>query len=233
MLFDPFEEQFDLPATAIKLGDGQCRQVEIVGQKDQIFLVFGIVELDAAQVLRVIVACLGRGQGNRLVAAQASGFVHGARVNTAKLQIGFAANDKERLRLVQGEPAGEVGEAAIHDVKAASFGYQDVEYIDFVHLAVADVNESWNVAAQVEQRMHFDCGFCLTKARPGEDAQAQVDGRGIERVDRLFQLHRKAVAGVKRSGGLNQAHREIRKDAAVALLVGIGQCAFGNIATDA
>ena len=59
MLFDPFEEQFDLPATAIKLGDGQSRQVEVVGQKDQIFVVFDIVELDAAQVLRVIVAGFG------------------------------------------------------------------------------------------------------------------------------------------------------------------------------
>ena len=161
------------------------------------------------------------------------GFVHSARVNTAELQIGFATNDKERLCLMQGEPAGEIGEAAIHDVKAAGFWHQDVEYIHLVHFAVADVNKGRNVAAQVEQRMHFDGGFGLTKSCPGEDAQAQVDGRGIERVDRLFQLHRKAVAGVKRSGGLNQTHREIRKDAAVALLVGIGQRALGDVATDA
>jgi len=81
--------------------------------------------------------------------------------------------------------------------------------------------------------MHLDGGFGLTKARLREDAQTQIDGRGIERVDRLFQLHRKAVAGIKRSGGLNQAHREIRKDAAIALLVGIGQRALGNIAANA
>ena len=54
MLFDPFEEQFDLPATTVKLGDRQRRQIEVVGQKDQIFFVFGIVEFDASQVLRVI-----------------------------------------------------------------------------------------------------------------------------------------------------------------------------------
>ena len=112
-------------------------------------------------------------------------------------------------------------------------GIRMSEHIHLVHFAVADVNKGRNVAAQVEQRMHFDCGFGLTKARPGEDAQAQVDGRGIERVDRLFQLHRKAVAGVKRSGGLDQVHREIRKDAAVALFVGIGQCALGDIAANA
>ena len=46
--------------------------------------------------------------------------------------------------------ANEIGEASVHDVKAARFGYQDVEHIDLVHLAVADVDEGWNIAAQVE-----------------------------------------------------------------------------------
>lgn len=42
------------------------------------------------------------------------------------------------------------GEAPIHDVKAASFGYQNIEHIDLVHLAIADMNEGWNIAAQVK-----------------------------------------------------------------------------------
>lgn len=33
MLFDPFEKQFDLPTFFIKLGDGEGRQMKIVGQK--------------------------------------------------------------------------------------------------------------------------------------------------------------------------------------------------------
>ena len=49
MLFYPFEEQFDLPAATIKLSDGHRRQLEVVGQKDQVPVVFGIVELDASQ----------------------------------------------------------------------------------------------------------------------------------------------------------------------------------------
>jgi hypothetical protein len=35
MLFDPFEEEFDLPAAAVELGDGQGWNGEVVGQKDQ------------------------------------------------------------------------------------------------------------------------------------------------------------------------------------------------------
>ena len=139
-----------------------------------------------------------------------------------KEQIGFAPDDKERLRLMQDLPASEIGEAAIHDVKAASFGYQDVEYIDLVHLAIADVNEGWNIAAQVEQRMHLDGGLGGAETCPGKNAQAQVDSRGVECVDRMLQLHGKAVAGVELSGSLDQAHREIHVDATIPLLVGIG-----------
>ena len=80
---------------------------------------------------------------------------------------------------MQSEPASEIDETPIHDVKAAGFGYQDVEHIDLAHLAVADVNEGWNVAAQIEQRMHLDDLFCMTKVSPRQDAQAQVDRRGI------------------------------------------------------
>jgi len=31
VLLDPFEEEFDLPATPKQFGDGQCRQREVVG----------------------------------------------------------------------------------------------------------------------------------------------------------------------------------------------------------
>lgn len=100
-----------------------------------------------------------------------------------------------------------------------------------MHLAVADVDEGWDIAAQVEQRMHLDGGFGLTKACPRKDAQAQVDGHGIECVDRLFQFHRKVVDGVTGSGSLEQAHGEIRIDATVTLLVGIGQRALGDVSS--
>jgi|CXWL01.1.fsa_nt_gi hypothetical protein len=52
--------------------------------------------------------------------------------------------------------------------------------------------------------MHLDGSLGGAEARLRKDAQAQADGRGIECIDRLFQLHREAVAGVKLSGSLDQ-----------------------------
>ncbi len=162
VLFDPFEEKFDLPAAAVKLCDGQRRQVEVVGQEHQILVVFGIIKLDAAQVLWVSKTGFDRSQCDGLIAAQSGGFVHGTRVDTAAQQIGFATNDEERLCLVQLVPTSKIGEAAIHDVKAAGFGYEDVEYVDLVHLAVADVNDGRDIAAQ---SMGLFGGYFLWKSK--------------------------------------------------------------------
>ena len=70
--------------------------------------------------------------------------------------------------------------------------------------------------------MHLDGSFGGAEACPRKDAQAQVDGRGIERIHGLFQLHGKAVVDIEISGRLDQAHREVGVDVPVALLVGIG-----------
>ena len=48
MLFDPAEEEFNLPAGAIELRDGESGQQEVVGKADQSRVFFGIEEVDAA-----------------------------------------------------------------------------------------------------------------------------------------------------------------------------------------
>ena len=57
MLLDPFEEQFHLPALAIKVGDQLGLQTEVVGQKDQPLA--GVVpDHNAAQCCGIVLAGL-------------------------------------------------------------------------------------------------------------------------------------------------------------------------------
>ena len=41
--------------------------------------------------------------------------------------------------------------APIHDVEGPGLDGQDIQHVDIVHLAVADVNEAGNAAAQMRQ----------------------------------------------------------------------------------
>ena len=55
--------------------------------------------------------------------------------------------------------AGKIDISAIHDVDRAGFGEQHIKRMNIVQLAVGDMDEAWNVAAQIEQRVHLHGGL--------------------------------------------------------------------------
>ncbi len=117
----------------------------------------------------------------------------------------------------------EVQIASIHDVDRPGLQHQDIEHIDVAQLAVGDVDEAGNVAAQVQQRMHLHRGLGGAKQRPGKEQQTQVDGGRIQRVSRVLQLDAKVVARIELACLLDQALGEFGVDTPVSHLVGIGQ----------
>ena len=50
-----------------------------------------------------------------------------------------------------------------------------------------------DIAAQVQQCMQFYRRLGTSKVRPGEHGQAQVDGGGVECVDRVVEFDAEAV----------------------------------------
>ena len=222
MLFDPFEEQFDLPTTAIKIGDALRGQVEVVGQEDQ-RLALGIFDLDASDRRWEMLLRIKAGQRTQLVADDAGRTICRLGVSSSEAQIPLGARHKEAACLVQAMQSGEVEIAAIHDVERASLGNDLVENIHIVQLAVADVDKAGNIAAQVEQRMQFDRCLGRTKRSPRKYRQTQIDGGRVQRVDRFRKIDSKRFVHVKRSGNSDQALRKIGIDAPVSNCIRIGQ----------
>jgi hypothetical protein len=92
-----------------------------------------------------------------------------------------------------------------------------------VPLAIADVNEAGDVAAQVEQGMHLHRCLGGTERRPRKYRQTQVDGRGIQGIHGIGQIDTKGLFGVKLARNADQALREVGINAPVANRVGVGQ----------
>ncbi len=86
---------------------------------------------------------------------------------------------------------------------------------------------------QIQQRVHLHCGFVLTKLRPREQGQTEVDGGRIERIEAVVQFHTHCILAVKRPGNADQMLREIGEDAPVVSLVGICQGRARNPAAKA
>ena len=55
-------------------------------------------------------------------------------------------------------------------------------------LTLADLDDGGDWPPQVQQGVQLDGPLALAKVGPGKQAQAQVDGGGVEGIDRLLQL---------------------------------------------
>ena len=78
---------------------------------------------------------------------------------------------------MQAVEAGEVEIGAIHDVESPGFGQEQVYDVDIMSLAVGDVDEGGDMAAQVEQGMQLHRRLGFAEMGPREQGQAKIDGR--------------------------------------------------------
>ena len=76
---------------------------------------------------------------------------------------------------------------------------------------------------QIEQRVHLDGGLAGAEPGPGEQSEAEIDGRRVERVEAGVEIDAKGVACVKRPSDADQVLGEVGEDAPVVGLVGVGQ----------
>lgn len=95
------------------------------------------------------------------------------------------------------------------------------------------MNEAGDVAPEVERRVQLYRCPGLARVRPGEKRQAQIDRCRVQGIGRVGQIHTKAVLDIELPRRANQAHGQVVVNAPVARLVGVGQSAAGNPASDA
>ena len=228
MLFDPFEEEFDVPTAAVKLGDLQRRFGEIVGEKHIQLFGFRVAKTDSAQHLWIVSPRITAAQDDSLVAAQSRGLVDRTRIAPSAFQVFFGSGDEEGSLRVQSVKATKVEISPIEDVERACFEAKLIEDVDVVNFASRDNDYSGKVASQVEQCVQFDSGLVTSKLGPREEREAQIDGGGVQCISILFQFDSKRFVGVKSQSLLNQHLSEVGEDAPVAFFVGIGQGAASD-----
>jgi len=232
MLFDPFEEQFDLPSVLVERCNRQRWQHKIVGQKYQSLAALGVFESNSPQVLWVIVRGIKPVEQYRLIANDACRSVDSSRVNASSVHVGLGSCHKETARTVHLVKSLEIQIAAVHYVKGPSLDWHEVEHVDLVQLSVADVHKRWYSAAQVQKRVQFYGTFGFAKRRPFEQAQTQVDRGGVQRVNRVLQVQTNQVGiAVKFARSTNQQGCNVAPNAPVARLVRIGQSRSMNAVT--
>ena len=85
VLLDPLKEQLHLPTAFVEVGDGEGREVEVVGQKDEETLVFLVKIANATQRGRVVLPGLGSSCHNRLAGKKSVDALRATRIVAASL----------------------------------------------------------------------------------------------------------------------------------------------------
>ena len=223
MLLDPFEEQFDLPTLAVQGGNQIGLEREVVGQKHQAFACV-VLDHHAAKRCRVVLAReIGCEHAGLIAQHRRIESIHRMRVTSLELGVALGAGHKECLGFVNDEQPGEIQIASVHQVEGARLQHQVVHDVDFVGLAVGDVNEAGDVAPQVQQRVQFDSRLGRAKRCPGKHRQTQVYGAGVERVNRRVEFHAKGLLRIQRPRHADQVLCEVGIDLPRACGVRIGQ----------
>ena len=231
MLFDPFEEQLHTPTALVQSANRRCGKRHIVGQKHQGFARFGVGIADAAQVRGVALAGQHPRQQHPLVGADSRVGRKRMTLNNTALQIAFGTGHKVGFGALQHIQSLVIDIGFVHHVERAGFDksliYKDIEHLHIVHLAVADVNKAGDRAAQIQQGVQFDGRFGGAKRCPGKQRQTQVDGGGVQRIDRGFEFAQQRaiefVARVQHSGRANQVLGQFGKDLPGTRGIGVGQ----------
>ena len=233
VLFDPLEEEFHFPATVVELGDREGGQGKVVREKDEVRPIFGVEESDATQWRRIEPRRFRPPKDDGLIAAQSRGFVDAAGCMSGIVEIVFGASDEEGHVLGEAIQSRKVDVGAIHDVERTGFDKQFVEGAQIVRLCVCNVDKTRNAAMQVEEGVQLDGALAFAKARPRKEGEAEVDGSGVEHVSHVLEFDPEVVVSVELTSGSNQNLSEVGKDAPISFLVGIGQCASRDVASDA
>ena len=232
VLFDPLEEQFDLPAAFVNGSDGLCWQIEVICQEDQALSSLGIEEADTSEFFRVVSFTFVSAQPNGLIAAQTAGLVDWTRLTQAKSHIAFCPDDKVGVRAFDSKESGKVQVSTVEDIDASCFKEHPIHEVNVMNRSLCNLHENRDRTSQVNLSVEFNRGFSPAEMSPRKHRQAQINRGGIDGINHLVDVEPVGVFPIKSSCFANQHLRECFVNTPVTMLVRISEIGSCDVASD-
>ena len=218
VLLDPLEEEFYLPAVFVEVCYSYRLDTQCVGEEYELSVGFFVQIDDPADSVGIFLPGLHSvhmAYGIR----EYSGAFPEPLFPTLRLEVVvlLASDDKEGIRALYVVKTLEVIVTSVEDVERVLLVGYDIHGLRVMDFCRCDVEEGRHLGFNVIQRMHLDAAFPFPEQRPPENAQAQVDGRGVEGIDVPAELEdfcRPAFASFR-----HYTVGELLEDAVVAVVV--------------
>lgn len=221
MLFDPFEEQFHLPAVSVEQCDILGGKVKVVGVVNKgTSKVCGIVN-DSPKFGRIVVEVPLSCEPNGLVKKHAVQSIKNLH-SREHLVFGltFLPYDEKRTAQMDGEQTGKVEIASVKDITGQRFVNDDIHELGAVRFGRGDSVEYRYFGDDVNLGVDFDAGLGATEVRPKEKRHAKVDCGGVNSIKPSMQLELLRETSFLRKGG--HIRSELLEDTWVANRVCLG-----------
>ena len=232
VLFDPLEEQFDLPATFVNGWNGLCWQIEVVCQEDQALSSFGIKEADTSKFFWVVSLAFVSAQSNGLITSQTAGLVDWSRLTQAESHVTFCSDDKVGVGIFDSKESGKVKVSAVEYIDTSSFKEHLVHEVNVMNRSLCNLHENWDRTSQVNLSVEFNRGFSPTEMSPGKHRQAQINRGGIDGINHLVDVESVGVFAIKSPRLANQNLSECFVNTPVTVLVRISEISSCDVASD-
>jgi hypothetical protein len=142
-------------------------------------------------------------------------------------QIRFGPDDEEGTRLIDSSQTGKVHVGTVHDVMCTGFECECAENTNIMNVGGGNSQQDRQLRLDVQERMDLDgCGGFLVDRTvcPREQAQAQIDNRGVEGVASTLEFTDEMVVTVEYASVPNEGESQIMVDLPRTMFVRIGQC---------
>src|SRR6185437_8332536 len=149
MLLDPFEEQFNMPATTIQFSDDVSRKSEVVGEEHQPLFPLGVPKADTTQLSWIAFSGVEPLQRDGLIALHARTLVHGMRNETKETEVLTCPCNEESTVQSPAIQSFEVEVTAIHDVEGTRLRSELVQHIDIVNARRSNANKRGDLPSQI------------------------------------------------------------------------------------
>ena len=233
VLLDPAEEQLDLPATAVDLGDRERRQMKGVRQEHERETAFRIEVADTPKGLGVVLATLPEVEADRLVAPHSGCLVYLPGLDDIEAQVAFAADHKEGLRGMKPMQPLEIHVASVDHIEAVRLDWDLVEGSDLVPAPFVNAGEDRDVRPEIEQHVELHSRMSALPPRPWEECQAQLDQGRIQSEQAERQIRLRRLIDVQTMSSAHQDRCDFREHVPVSLGVCIREIAALDLAPNA
>ena len=215
VLFDPFEEELDLPSVAVQQSDILGIEVEVVGVVGKGSLQFrGIVD-DSSEFSRIVFLVILPRETDCLVSDDiVLSLKEVFSRNDLICRMALLPNDKECTREVDDKESRKVKVPSVKHIAGKRLVCEPIHGVDIVDISVGDSVENRDLRDNVNLGMDSDARLCRTKLCPPENRHAQVDCRRVDSIESSMQLE--FSDDTLLLGNLHHVECELLKDAIVS-----------------